>query len=900
VDSPSTETAPPEGSPLVGIVVVSHSARLAEGVVELARQVAGPGVAIVAAGGLDQPDHPLGTDAALVVRSVAAAWSEAGVLVLMDLGSAVLSAETALELLGEERRSRVLLCPAPLVEGAVAAAVAARLGAPLEKVASEAMAGLTGKQAQLSPGPEQTAGAAESERSGALQETGEFASSEGPEPSPGEGSVADGVELSITEPLGLHARPAARLVETVGNFDATVTLENLTSGKGPVPANSLSMVATLGVRQGDRVLVRASGPQAAQALQAVVDLAAAGFGEPSAPRPTESAPVASDTRPLATSAGLTIAPGEVLRGFGVSPGIASGPARHLQSAAAGLSRDALPGLAASQSSKSALTDSPTGHGFDPEVEWARLQAAIESTALDVASERKRVLAAGASDEAQIFDAHLLLLRDEALLGPARSMVDQGRSALDAWESSVATMAERWRELSDAYQRERVHDLESIGAQVSAHLRGERRAAVLEPGIVVVAELTPAEVAGFDPAVVSGVGAAFGGPTSHGAILVRALGIPAAVGLGEQLLSVPEGTPLLLDGSAGTVCIDPSPSEHGSAVERAQHRPDGDDRARRMAAEPAVTIDGTRIEVAANAGSIEDAERAAAIGADGIGLLRTEFIFMDAEAMPTEAQQEAVYRRIAETLAGRPVVVRTLDVGADKPLPYLSRPPEANPQLGQRGLRLGLARPDLLLAQLRAVLRVAADHPLKLMFPMVATEAEVASAMELVEQARSELHSEGVAVPDKGSMQVGVMIEVPAAALGARTLAKSVDFFSVGTNDLTQYTFAVDRDLASVASLADAMHPAVLRLIDLAARAALAAGRWIGVCGELAADPAAVPVLIGLGVRELSVSPPSVAAVKQAVREADVTSCAELAARVLELPSAAAVRAEVARNRSRTG
>ena len=304
-----------------------------------------------------------------------------------------------------------------------------------------------------------------------------------------------------------------------------------------------------------------------------------------------------------------------------------------------------------------------------------------------------------------------------------------------------------------------------------------------------------------------------------------------------------------------------------------------------------------IEVAANAGSPEDVRHAVQEGADGIGLLRTEFLFLGASSMPTEAEQAAVYADLAGILAGRPMIVRTLDVGADKPLPYLPREAEPNPALGQRGIRLSLARTDMLLAQLRAVLRVAAGHPLKIMFPMVATEDEVRAALELVGQARRALATEGVAVPAEGAVEVGIMIEVPAAALTAARLAPAVDFFSVGTNDLTQYTMAADREVSAVASLNDALHPAVLTLIGRAAAAARAAGRWTGVCGELGADPLAVPVLLGLGVRELSVSPAAVATVKETVRATDLTAAAELARQALDLASADAVRDLV---RSRAG
>ena len=854
---------------MVGIVIVSHSARLANGVVELAREMAGPDVAIVAAGGLDLPDRPLGTDAALIARAIEAAWADDGVLVLMDLGSAVLSAEMAAEMMPDERRSRLVLCEAPLVEGAVAAAVAARLGDPLDQVAAEARGGLAGKVAHLAGSVGEPAPLGPPAQAAA----------------PGEGPALE-LRITVTPRLGLHARPAARFVQTVGRFDATVTAENVTAPAGPASARSLNGVATLGVQQGHEVLIKATGPQAAQALAAVRELAERDFDEPPAVGPQPEAQLPGTELPGTELPGTELleaqlpgarpaeprarpADGTVLRGIPGSPGLAVGNAVHLRQTAVEVPRDP---------------------GADPAAELARLDAALEATRREVQAARDSVaVRTGGEYEAGIFDAHLLFLSDEALLDPARRGIREGRNAADAWDSAVAGVEGEWQRLTDSYQRERVRDLDSIRTGVLGHLLGARRAELGGSGILVAAELTPADTAGLDPAVVRGIATAMGGPTSHAAILARALGIPAVLGLGPDVLAVPEATPLLLDGDQGSVQVAPGQADLAAAEQAARQRRQARNRARQRAQEPAVTADGTRIEVAANAGSPEDVMHAVDAGADGIGLLRTEFLFLDAPRMPTEAEQAAVYADLAGILAGRPMIVRTMDVGADKPLPYLPRDAEPNPALGQRGLRLGLARTDVLLPQLRAVLRVAAGHPVKLMFPMVATEQEVHAALGLIRQARDALAAEGVAVPAEGAMEVGIMIEVPAAALTAARLAPAVDFFSVGTNDLTQYTLAADREVAAVASLSDALHPAVLTLIGRAAGAIVGAGGWAGVCGELAADPLAVPLLLGLGVRELSVGPGSVATVKEIVRATDLAAAAELARQALDLASADAVR-----------
>jgi phosphoenolpyruvate-protein phosphotransferase len=360
-----------------------------------------------------------------------------------------------------------------------------------------------------------------------------------------------------------------------------------------------------------------------------------------------------------------------------------------------------------------------------------------------------------------------------------------------------------------------------------------------------------------------------------------------VGLGRAVLEIAEGTTVIVDGEGGTVRSDPKPAQIAEAERRAESFRASEAAARAEATRPAVTRDGTPIEVLANVGQRADVEAALHAGAEGIGLLRTEFLFIGRDTMPSEQEQEAAYRGIAGSLGGRPLILRTLDVGGDKPLPFLPVPAEANPFLGLRGLRLGLARPDVLRTQLRAVLRVAADHPVKVMFPMVTSLAEVRAAKALVEEARREVEDAGGRVPP--NLEVGIMVEVPAAALAAEAFAPDVDFFSIGTNDLTQYTLAAERGNQSVAGFADALHPAVLRLIGMTVQGARSHGRLVGVCGEIAGDPVAVPILVGLGVRELSAAPPAVPRVKRAVRETDLGSARSLADQALALDSAEAVR-----------
>jgi len=852
---------------VVGIVIVSHSHLIAEGVAGLAREMGGADVKLEAAGGLEAvegpggPEHPIGTDAVLVMQAIDRAWSDDGVLVLMDLGSAVLSAEMALDLLGDDRRDRIVLSDAPLVEGAVAAAVTAKLGLPVDAVAREARSGLAAKATHL--------GAEAGPESG-----GSIPGSEGDVTTVPPSTEELVAVLAVDVPHGLHARPAARFVQTAAGFDAAVRVRNLTTGAGPADAASLNGVATLGVRAGHEVEIRAFGPEAAGAIDALRALAARRFDEPE--REPPRTPAAS-----AKSSGggrePTPARGEVLAGYAASPGIAVGPSRRFHTPA---------------------LDVPEGEGTEPAIELAALASALRETADAIAGQRDAVAARAGEDEARIFDAHLLFLRDEALLGPARAAIgDDGLTAARAWHDAVDAMAATWASLEDEYMQARAVDLRSVGDQVLARIIGAPVPAprLEAPGILVAADLTPADTAGLDPEMVRGIATAHGGPTSHAAVLARALGMPAVVGIGPRLLELAEGSTIAIDGEAGEVRIDPPADVVAELEDEARAREERLATMRDRATEPAVTLDGVAVEVAANVGGPGEVEAAVGAGADGIGLFRTEFLFMDRAELPDEREQEAAYRAAAEALEGRPLLVRTLDAGADKPIAGLEREPEANPFLGMRGIRLGLERPELLGAQLRALCRVAADHRLRIMFPMVATTDELAAARLALEEARDQVGDERA--PGGGGaepvIEVGIMVEVPSAALMASSLAGDCDFFSIGTNDLTQYAMAADRGNEHVADLNDPLHPAVLRLIATTVEGAATRDRWVGICGELAGDELAAPLLLGLGVRELSMAAPAIAAVKHAVRSTSLDDARTLASSALACATAAEVRAMLA-------
>jgi phosphoenolpyruvate-protein phosphotransferase/dihydroxyacetone kinase phosphotransfer subunit len=812
---------------VVGLVIVSHSAALAEGVSELAREMGGGKVAIEPAGGME--DGAIGTDAERVREAVERVRSPDGVLILMDLGSALMSAEMATEM-AEPDGGPIRLSEAPLVEGAVAAAALAGAGAELDEVAREARGALRMKAEQL-----------DVEEDDAAEPAG--ADDDGP---------GHDLRLRVHNRLGLHARPAARFVSAVGGLDASVEVRNVTRSRGPANGRSLVGLATLAVAQGDEILVHASGSQGEQALEALRALAAENFGD--AEEDGNAAEPTPEPEPEEPQTPGEVAAGSRLSGVPASPGIAIGPARRL-TVRAPVVED----------------DEPAG---SPEEERARLDEARAAAREELEQTHAEVLARAGAEAADIFSAHAVLLDDAAITEPAQRLIGDGAGAARAWQSASEEAAAAFRALDDPYLQERGVDVEDVSRRVLAQLGSAPQGAALEgPGIVLADELTPGEAAGLDSNDAWAIATARGGATAHAAILARALGIPAVVGLGEAVLQIPEGTQLVLDGEAGVIEVDPG--EDAVAERRAtQEAADEERRAlEARAAEPGALEDGRRVEVFANIGSAAEAARAVEQGAEGVGLLRTEFLFLDRATPPDEDEQVAVLTEIAEALDGRPVVVRTLDAGADKPLPFLRQEPEDNPFLGRRGIRLSLAQPDLFRTQLRAILRVAEDHPLKVMFPMVATLDELHAARELLDEARSDLGS-------GAELELGVMVEVPALALQAEQFAPEVDFFSVGTNDLAQYTMAAERGNAALAGLLDESLAPVLALIADVVGAADSHGRWVGVCGELAGRPDAAVLLAGLGVRELSMAASRIPAVKAALRETDTETAAAAARRVL--------------------
>ena len=524
-----------------------------------------------------------------------------------------------------------------------------------------------------------------------------------------------------------------------------------------------------------------------------------------------------------------------MRGIAASRGIAIGPAFHHRRADLRFDRYTVE---------------------NPATEWARCQAALEMASEQLADVYAKAEAESGTEQAAIFQAHALMLEDPELLNVVETAIKERSVNAEAALSDAAEMyAHMLEALDDEYLSARAADVRDVANRVLRILLGMAEsptANLTVPSVILARDLTPSDTVMLNKSLVLGFCTAEGGATSHTAILARGLGLPAIVGAGPDILDIFDGAMLVLDGSYGTLLMEPDEETVAEYQARQAAAVVVLAQAREKAHEPAVTRDGHRVEVVANIGSVEGVQAALEAGAEGVGLLRTEFLYLERTYLPDEEEQYQAYRAIVDVFGDLPVILRTLDIGGDKELPYLDLPHEMNPFLGLRAIRLCLAQPELFRPQLRAALRAGAGRNLKIMFPMVATVAEVQAARAVLDKCRAELLVEDQPIAEE--MEVGIMVEIPAAALMADHLAAEVDFFSIGTNDLSQYTLAADRTNAQVAPLATGFQPAVLRLVHDVIVAAHMQGKWVGLCGELAGEPLAIPILLGLGTRRVQHEP----------------------------------------------
>jgi phosphoenolpyruvate-protein phosphotransferase len=520
---------------------------------------------------------------------------------------------------------------------------------------------------------------------------------------------------------------------------------------------------------------------------------------------------------------------------------------------------------------------------DPEAEKLLLQVALDAAAAELSALAVETASRAGDEIGAIFGAQALFAADPGIVAPAMVAIDEGASAAEAIDRITAEQADLLAGVDDEYFRERAADVRDVGRRVVDHLLGRVRPDLHHrdgsPAIVASDDLDPSVVAVIRPELVAGLALAGGAPSGHAAIVARALGIPLALGLGAELDGSLHGVQVAVDGNAGRVLIEPTDEDLNGLTEAPAME--------RFASGGPTDDADLPVILEANVGSVREAEAAAAAGAMGIGLVRTELLFLGRSAAPGLEEQRALYRRIAAVLPGRPVVFRTLDIGGDKPASYLPSDQEMNPALGVRGLRLGLKRPELLETQLRALLEANPDAPLRLLLPMVATVDEVAAARRAIESAAVASRLAGAAVAT--DVRLGIMVEIPSAAILADAFAPLVDFFSIGTNDLVQYTLAADRTNPALAELGTPLQPAVLRLIRLVTEAARPYGRPVAVCGEAAADPLSAGLLVGLGVDELSVAPGSLGKLRATLANLDVEACRRAADRATAAASVAEVR-----------
>ncbi|HSK78681.1 MAG TPA: phosphoenolpyruvate--protein phosphotransferase [Thermoanaerobaculia bacterium] len=662
----------------------------------------------------------------------------------------------------------------------------------------------------------------------------------------GPAEFARSVSAKVAGAHGLHARPATAFVDLAKSFVAGVVVRH---GTKTANGKSLGALLKLGAKAGGRLRISAEGPDAEAALSSLRRLIEEWQEEEHA--------LAGPTHGWAPR-GV----GATVPGLAASPGLAIGPLRLLRRSRIVVERTAK----------------------DPTRERERLHDAISTARAELHELYEDVRTKSGKAGAAIFLAHAEFLSDPDLLERAGRWIAEGASAGWAWQQTIEAEAASLEKVDDPLLAGRATDLRDVGTRVLRPLAGvveEEPSLPNEPVILLADDLTPSDAAVLDPEHVLGFCTAGGGPTSHAAIIARSLGIPAVVGAGPAVAHQPEGVRAILDGDNGFLYIDPSEDDVRAAREAQTSLAGLRDAEQRTRYEPAITTDGVRIEVVANTGLAREAAQAVEAGGEGIGLMRSEFLFLERDTPPSEDEQYAAYRQSVEALQGLPLIIRTLDIGGDKEVPYLDLPPEENPFLGVRGIRLCFAYPELFRTQLRAIFRASAHGPIKIMYPMIATLSDLHEALAITEEVRQETGAE--------KLEVGIMIEVPSAVMMAPELARHVDFFSIGTNDLVQYVMAMDRGHPLLARQADGLHPAVLRMIDQTVRAATGNGTWVGVCGGMAGDPLGAVILIGLGVTELSVSIPSLAAIKARVRTVSMREAQDLARRALACDSAEAVR-----------
>ncbi|MED9731812.1 phosphoenolpyruvate--protein phosphotransferase [Escherichia marmotae] len=789
---------------MIAIVIVSHSLRLAQGIEELALQMSGGVVPLAIAAGIDDPQNPIGTDAIAIMSAIESVWTPEGVLVLMDMGSALLSTEMALELLSEEQRSAIYLLAAPIVEGAMSAVTSAAAGLSAAEIIAEVDLALCAKQQQLTPHLADTAAPAISQ-------------------------VNHSVEWqtfcwTIRNPHGIHARPAASILKVSAQYSANIIV---IKGDKRASTRSLNELAMLGVRCGDEIIFQAEGVDASDALKAIETLAKDHFGE---------AHLLASSEILPTTMPIVSAPVDgAISGLSVQNGIAIGPVKWFTCELPEITQRTV---------------------NSPQEELSRIECAIDAVVRELADK-------AAGPEGDIFAAHKIMLEDPEINRQLQQNLAKGKQAEFAWLEVMQALAEQYCQAETLYLREREADIRDLTRQVLNQLCGvsEQLFMTTAPCILLANDLLPSQITSLNKEHILGICLHHGGTTSHTAILARAMGIPAIVKADITPQNVRDNEMVILDGETGRLWLNPDEITRLDLLQRSEVWQQKRDRQLADAMLPAITQSGRKISVLANIGDLQDIEAALSHGAEGVGLLRTEFLFHESATLPDEEEQFRVYCSVARAFGDKPVTIRTLDIGGDKPLPSYPLPSEDNPFLGLRGIRLCLAHPQIFIPQLRALIRAGKQYPtLQIMLPMVSTLEEVNAVKTLIQEQAKLLK-----IATENLPALGIMIEVPAAVMIADKLASEVDFFSIGTNDLTQYIMAADRGNSTVAELVDYRNDAVIKAIAMVCQAGRNNEIPVSMCGEMAGDTQQTTLLLNMGIDKLSASSSRLPALKAAIR-----------------------------------
>lgn len=828
---------------MVGIVIVSHSTKIAEGIQDLIAQMVADNVPLAMAAGLDGPDETIGTDPIQVLHAIEAVFSSEGVVVLMDIGSALMSAETALEFLPSEKRAMVVLCEAPIIEGGLAAAVTAAAGGSIEQVIEAARNALGAKQEQMAKYISYTVNAIGADASLQIAPTS---------------ANIEKFTAIIPNRLGLHMRPAAKLVNLVQQHAAAVTV--YAHGK-KANALNINQLVTLGAMQGDEVIFEVSGEDKALVRQKIERLIQENFEDrhDKVSQPTIAKPIQENSISDAET---------ILKGIGVSAGFACGIVNF---------------------HKRAQLHQPLAAIADSATEWQRLRIAIQATGQDLLKIENESRSWLGTADTFIFTAQRLMLKDADLLNQAQILLrEKHYNAETAWRETIRLTAERYHALKDEHLRRRSQDVFDLGHRVLTHLNGGVSEPVVttEPHILVARELTPSEVNHLNPILVLGLLLANGTMTDHSVILARALGIPTIVGIPDVVERLSEGEIIALDGYSGHIWLAPTAAK---VAEFRLKRHQWLNEEAIVVHEPeykTITQDGHPITLALNLNTLAEVGKVAKFGAYGIGLCRSEHLFAHLSHPPTEEEQTTTYKAIASQLEKRPFVIRLFDFGGDKAAAFVPQFDERNPTLGLRGMRLLLEWPELLQTQLYAILRASYNAPIQILIPMVSAVDEVQHLKVSLAKAKSNLQERQL--PFNEQIKIGIMVETPAAVMMLPQLAAEVDFLSIGTNDLTQYIMAVERGNSRVAHLNNMLQPAVLKALAQIALIGQTAALPITVCGEMAGHPLHLPLLLGLGFSSFSMNPLAIPQISALIRKLTRSQAVEVAGQALELRTATAV------------